>query len=71
MIDPPSNHSVSKINNKMVINCETKEVGNEAKNLIILDVSSLRGGAPGRTRGLNIHAIDLFSDGLNGIHELS
>ncbi|KAB2093886.1 hypothetical protein ES319_A02G121600v1 [Gossypium barbadense] len=71
VIDPPSNHSVSKIDNKMVINCETKEVGNEAKNLIILDVSSLRGGAPGRTRGLNIHAIDLFSDGLNGIHELS
>ncbi|KAE8718608.1 Guanylate kinase 1 [Hibiscus syriacus] len=32
---------------------------------IVLDVLSLKGGAPGRTRGLNFYAIDSFSDGLN------
>lgn len=37
----------------------------------MLDVSSLKGGAPGRTRGLNYHAIDSFSDGLSGMDQLS
>ncbi|XVF07253.1 hypothetical protein REPUB_Repub06bG0122500 [Reevesia pubescens] len=67
----PLNHSVSKIDNKILINCETQELGNESKNLIVLDVSSLKGGAPGRTRGLKVYVIDSFSDGLNGIHKLS
>ncbi|XVE95979.1 hypothetical protein REPUB_Repub02eG0182200 [Reevesia pubescens] len=70
-INLPLDHSVSKIDNKILINCETPESGNTSKNLIVLDVSSLKGGAPGRTRGLNIYAIDSFSDGLNGIHKLS
>ncbi|XVE61160.1 hypothetical protein DITRI_Ditri06bG0017500 [Diplodiscus trichospermus] len=70
-IDLPLNHSVSKIDNKILINCETPELGNASKNLIVLDVSSLKGGAPGRTRGLNVYAIDSFSDGLNGIHNHS
>ncbi|KAA3457144.1 guanylate kinase 2-like isoform X2 [Gossypium australe] len=48
-----------------------RELEERLRARIILDVSSIKGGAPGRTRGLNIHAIDLFSDGLNGIHELS
>jgi len=38
---------------------------------IILDVSSLKGGVPGRTRGLNFQAIGSFSNGLNGIDQLS
>ncbi|XVF75812.1 hypothetical protein PTKIN_Ptkin13bG0216800 [Pterospermum kingtungense] len=70
-IDIPYNHSVSKVDNKILINCESPELGKASKNLIVLDVSSLKGGAPGRTRGLNVNAIDSFSDGLNGIHELS
>ncbi|MBA0587831.1 hypothetical protein Gorai_000952, partial [Gossypium raimondii] len=64
-IDLPSNHSVSKIDNKILINCETPELEKASKNLIALDVSSLKGGAPGRTRGLNVYALDSFSDGLN------
>ncbi|XVE75632.1 hypothetical protein DITRI_Ditri12bG0108900 [Diplodiscus trichospermus] len=70
-IDLPLNHSVSKIDNKILINCGTPELGNSSKNLIVLDVSLLKGGAPGRTRGINVYAIDSFSDGLNGIHKLS
>ncbi|XVF56117.1 hypothetical protein PTKIN_Ptkin06aG0091400 [Pterospermum kingtungense] len=70
-IDLPLNHSVSKIDNKILINCETDELGDASKNLIVLDVSSLKGGAPGWTRGLNVYAIDSFSDGLNGTHKLS
>ncbi|PPR88331.1 hypothetical protein GOBAR_AA32357 [Gossypium barbadense] len=64
-IDLPLNHSVSKIDNKILINCETLELEKASKNLIALDVSSLKGGAPGRTRGLNVYALDSFSDGLN------
>ncbi|EOY09306.1 hypothetical protein QUC31_010559 [Theobroma cacao] len=70
-IDLPLDHSVLKIDNKILINCETRESGNGSKNLIALDVSLLKGGAPGRTRGLNVYAIDSFSDGFDGIHKLS
>ncbi|KAK8514686.1 hypothetical protein V6N13_103159 [Hibiscus sabdariffa] len=70
-IDLPPNHSVSKIDNKILIKCETPEPVNESKNSIVLDISLLKGGAPGRTRGLNVYAIDSFSDCLNGIHKLS
>ncbi|KAE8725161.1 Guanylate kinase 1 [Hibiscus syriacus] len=51
-IDLPPNHSVSKIDNKILIKCEAPESGNATKNSIVLDISSLKGGAPGRTRGL-------------------
>ncbi|XP_039024954.1 guanylate kinase 2-like [Hibiscus syriacus] len=67
----PSNHSVSKIDNKIIIKRETPETGRASKNLIGLDVSLLKGGAPSRTRGLNVYTIDSFSDLLNGIHKLS
>ncbi|KAE8701632.1 Guanylate kinase 1 [Hibiscus syriacus] len=43
---------------KILINCETPELGTALKNLIVLDVLSLKGGASGRTRGLNVYAID-------------
>ncbi|XP_022743288.1 guanylate kinase 2-like [Durio zibethinus] len=70
-IDLPLNHSVSKMDKKILINCETPELGKASKKLIVLDVSSLKGGFPGRTRGLNVYAIDSFSDSLNGTHKLS
>ncbi|XP_057434412.1 guanylate kinase 2-like isoform X2 [Lotus japonicus] len=57
VINLPKDHSVSKIDDKIIINCMSP------KNLIMLDVSSLKGGAPGRTRGLDFRAIDSFSDG--------
>lgn len=37
----------------------------------MLDVSSLKGGAPGRTRGLSLHVIDSHSGGLSGVDQLS
>ncbi|KAB5551809.1 hypothetical protein DKX38_009120 [Salix brachista] len=70
-IDLPADHSVSKMDNKIIINCGTAELKKASKNLIVLDVSSLKGGAPGRTRGLDVYAIDSFSDGLNGINQPS
>lgn len=70
-IDLPTDHSVSKKDNKVIINCGTPELKKASKNLIVLDVSSLKGGAPGRTRGLDVYAIDSFSDGLNGINQTS
>ncbi|WCJ33487.1 guanylate kinase [Euphorbia peplus] len=67
----PAELSVSKIENKIIINCGTPELQKASKSLIVLDVSLLKGGAPGRTRGLHVYAIDSFSDRLNGINELS
>ncbi|KAJ6870578.1 guanylate kinase 2-like [Populus alba x Populus x berolinensis] len=57
-IDLPSDHSVSKMDNKIIINYGTPELEKASKSLIVLDVSSLKGGAPGRTRGLDVYAID-------------
>ncbi|ESW17610.1 hypothetical protein PHAVU_007G253800 [Phaseolus vulgaris] len=65
-IDLPRDHSVSKIDDKIIINSTSSILEKESKNLIMLDVSSLKGGAPGRTRGLNFEAIDSFSEGFNG-----
>ncbi|KAK1315213.1 hypothetical protein QJS10_CPA06g01814 [Acorus calamus] len=39
----------------------------ESKTLFVLDVSSLKGGAPGRTRGLKVSAIDPFTYGAKGM----
>lgn len=69
-IDLPADHSVSKADNKVIIKCGAAE-GKTSKNLMVLDVSSLKGGAPGRTRGLQVYTVDSFSDGLNGVNKLS
>lgn len=37
---------------------------------IVLDLFTFKGGAPGRTRGLNVYAIESFSDDLNGSNQL-
>ncbi|PPD79782.1 hypothetical protein GOBAR_DD23304 [Gossypium barbadense] len=50
-INLPSKHAASKINNKILVKSETLGSGNPSKNSIVLDVSLLKGGAPGRTRG--------------------
>ncbi|KAK2400601.1 guanylate kinase [Trifolium repens] len=55
-INLPKDHSVSKIDDKIIINCNPSGLEKEIR--IMLDVSSLKGGAPGRTRGLNFRAID-------------
>uniref|UniRef100_A0A5B6ZXM2 Guanylate kinase 1 n=1 Tax=Davidia involucrata TaxID=16924 RepID=A0A5B6ZXM2_DAVIN len=71
MADLPLDNSVSKIDHKILINCGTTEIEKASKYLCVLDVFSLKGGAPGRTRGLNLYAVDLFADGSNGIKQLS
>lgn len=38
---------------------------------VVLDVSSMKAGAPGRTRGLKIKAVESFSEPMNGINHLS
>lgn len=70
-VELPIGHSVLKINEKVVISCRTQELEKASKNLIVLDVSSLKGGAPGRTRGLKMRAMDSFSDVVNGINQLT
>ncbi|XP_058073651.1 guanylate kinase 1-like isoform X2 [Magnolia sinica] len=69
-IEPPVGHSVSETDQKVLIHCGTTELGKPSSGLFMLDASSLKGGAPGRTRGLNMYAIDPFAEGLNGIKQL-
>lgn len=58
-INLPLDHSVSKIDDKIIISSGLEK---ETKNLIMLDVSSLKGGAPGRTRGLDFQVIGASLD---------
>ncbi|CAJ2671432.1 unnamed protein product [Trifolium pratense] len=60
-INLPVDHSVSKIDDKIIISSGLEK---ETKNLIMLDVSSLKGGAPGRTRGLDFQVIGASLDKL-------
>ncbi|KAI5682922.1 hypothetical protein M9H77_04150 [Catharanthus roseus] len=53
-VDIPLDHSVSKIEQKIMIDCGAK--GQVSRNVLVLDLSALRGGAPGRTRGLKFHS---------------
>ncbi|KAL3534294.1 hypothetical protein ACH5RR_002755 [Cinchona calisaya] len=57
-VDLPRDHSVSKIDQKILISCGTGEEVSE--KMFLLDLSSLKGGAPGRTRGLNIYTSESF-----------
>ncbi|KAF2289421.1 hypothetical protein GH714_036057 [Hevea brasiliensis] len=71
--------SLSKTDNKIIINCGTPELEKASKsfnydNWIEQDCFGCiltQGRAPGRTRGLDVYAIDSFSDGLNGIDSFS
>ncbi|OVA10246.1 Guanylate kinase-like [Macleaya cordata] len=62
-VELPNGHSISETNQNILIHCATTDLG-KANELFVLDVSSLKGGAPGRTRGLNMYAIDTFADAL-------
>ncbi|KAF8403811.1 hypothetical protein HHK36_011917 [Tetracentron sinense] len=70
MVESPVGHSVLEMNEKVLIHCGTAELGKASKNLFVLDASSLKGGAPGRTRGLNMYVGDPFADRPNGIKRL-
>ncbi|KAK9921858.1 hypothetical protein M0R45_030354 [Rubus argutus] len=67
VVDLPMDHFVSKVDNKIIISSRIPEPEKTSTNMFVLDVSSLKGGAPGRTRGLNIYTLDSFLDGLAGI----
>ncbi|KAJ8449861.1 hypothetical protein Cgig2_001517 [Carnegiea gigantea] len=67
----PMVHSASKVGSKVYINCEATDLGNTLKNSYVLDVSSLRGGAPGRTRGLDLYPINPYGGFANGVKHIS
>ncbi|XP_023639715.1 guanylate kinase 1 isoform X2 [Capsella rubella] len=52
-INLPTKHTVSKLEDKIIV----QETGEETRNKVVLDLSSLNGGAPGRTRGILVEAI--------------
>ncbi|KAL0921692.1 hypothetical protein M5K25_008792 [Dendrobium thyrsiflorum] len=54
----PFSHSISKVDQKVIIHCGTNELRASPSTKFILDVSSLKGGAPGRTRGLTLSTIN-------------
>lgn len=62
----PDSHVASCVSivdpKKIHINCGSGEQENTFNKRFLLDLSSLKGGAPGRTRGLNLHAIDSSTD---------
>ncbi|KAJ9548891.1 hypothetical protein OSB04_021434 [Centaurea solstitialis] len=60
VFDLPVDLSLSKINENVLINC------GPAEQSVVLDLSSMKGGAPGRTRGLNMYAFDPITEGANG-----
>ncbi|KAF6168348.1 hypothetical protein GIB67_018188 [Kingdonia uniflora] len=62
--------SMLKADRKFLINYGTNDVQKGSNNSFVLDVSSLKGGAPGRTRGLNIYAVDPFEENLYGLNQI-
>lgn len=58
-------HAVTARDQKIFIHCGAEQ--GMPPTIYELDVSSLKGGAPGRTRGLNMHPINLPTDVLSGI----
>lgn len=58
-------YSISNMDQMVLIHSGTTEIEDASKKLFILDLSSLKGGAPGRTRGLKMYNIDP-SKGVNG-----
>ncbi|KAH0464379.1 hypothetical protein IEQ34_007165 [Dendrobium chrysotoxum] len=54
----PFSHSISKVDQKVIIHCGTNELSASPSTKFILDLSSLEGGAPGRTRGLTLSTIN-------------
>ncbi|PKA58238.1 guanylate kinase [Apostasia shenzhenica] len=54
----PISHSISKLGNKIMIQCGSNELGGSSPRMVVLDVSSLKGGAPSRTRGLSVYATE-------------
>ncbi|XP_073149062.1 guanylate kinase 2-like [Henckelia pumila] len=56
----PLQHVTSKVENKILITyaAPAPKQENSAVSTLVLDLTSIKGGAPGRTRGLNINALE-------------
>lgn len=65
----PLNHSVTKIEQKILIDCGVSQSETSNPRMFALDVSSLKGGAPGRTRGLYISAMSSLTNSANGVKQ--
>lgn len=57
VFDMPVDFSLTKVNEKIIIK--------NAEQKIVLDLSLMKGGAPGRTRGLDMHVIGQFMENGN------
>nr|CAD1837658.1 unnamed protein product [Ananas comosus var. bracteatus] len=65
-----SSHALSETEQKVLLQIETSETEATTGSLFVLDLSSLRGAAPGRTRGLTLHPALSTEDGSDGIKHL-
>ncbi|XP_065044475.1 guanylate kinase 1-like isoform X2 [Musa acuminata AAA Group] len=63
-------HMESRADPKILLHCGTNGTGVKVPSLFMLDISSLKGGAPGRTRGLNVYTVESLRDGVNRIKQL-
>ncbi|KAL6540503.1 Guanylate kinase 2 [Orobanche minor] len=66
MIHVPREHTTAKVGQEILINCSAQEREKSDIKMFVLDLSSLKGGAPGRTRGLNIYAAGPSTYGVDG-----
>ncbi|KAL5719731.1 guanylate kinase [Ranunculus cassubicifolius] len=58
-------HSISKMDQRVLVPNGNAEIEKASDKLLMFDASTLKGGAPGRTRGLNIYSFE-SSNGING-----
>ncbi|XP_015070867.1 guanylate kinase 2 isoform X2 [Solanum pennellii] len=71
LVDLPVEHLVSKIDQKILINCGAGEYEKASDSMYVLDLSLVKGGAPGRTRGLNLFVTNPSTDRVNDENQLS
>ncbi|GAA0148707.1 kinase [Lithospermum erythrorhizon] len=65
-VELPRVHAISKIKQKVLISC-SQEQDESSNKMFVLDLSTLKGGALGRTRGLRFHSIESSKAPTNGI----
>ncbi|URE08957.1 guanylate kinase [Musa troglodytarum] len=63
-------HMEYRADAKILLHCGTNGTGVKVPSFFMLDTSSLKGGAPGRTRGLNGYTVESLGDGVNRIKQL-
>ncbi|GER57166.1 guanylate kinase [Striga asiatica] len=68
LVRVPLKHTVSKNDQQIIINCTAQKQEKSDLKMFVLDTSSIKGGAPGRTRGLNIYTAELPNNGDIGSH---